>query len=180
MATWLVFYVACVQIWNSDRCLHMLNSFSFNPASMAYMLPTFSFLCEIIVFLNNCAITMLTSSQARQLVISHLICLQEVMMCKQTYRSLHVPEVFSINCHSNFSCFALCSFIFILCLHPLCTDHTQHLASQEQQLWSNTEPWTEVFTLPHLFLSDSDQSLSFPIGILGIRPNSDWKICQPN
>ena len=42
-------------------------------------------------------------------------------------------------------------------------------------------PWhmsliPELFTLPHLFLSDSDWSLSFPIGLLGIWPYSNCNI----
>ena len=38
----------------------------------------------------------------------------------------------------------------------------------------------EVFTLPHLFWPESDRSPSFPVGLLGIWPNSNWIICQPN
>ena len=52
-------------------------------------------------------------------------------------------------------------------VHPLCALLSKILLV----LWT-----FEVFTLPHLFLSNSNRSPSFPIGFLGIQPYSDWNI----
>ena len=71
--------------------------------------------------------------------------------------------------HSH-SCIQLLSCSFA----PIC------LSLQNHGNWSLFWPILEVFTLPHLFLLASDRNPTFPIGILGVRSESDRNLYQVN